>query len=247
MVGTVTAGVYNATQVIAYKPADLILFPMIKTVMVAFGRSSGDPVKLSDSYWRVLTAVVLLIAPLYAFIATNADGIIMLLLARQFAGGIPILEVLSLYLVCRTIGSTSGVALVPAGKHYWTFYPWVLALAVTISGVWMNATHPTTMGIVWSFTAGAVVVYSTIFMIAIYFIRPSERMTTRFLKALVITAGTSLIALAIHLSPLQMYARLFISLAFLPIIQLALSGYVFERDWRIYLSYSGVKKLWHAL
>ena len=247
LVGSFAVGLYNTTQVIAYKPADLILFPLNKTLMVAFSRSSGDKAKLSAAYWRALTAVVLLILPLYAFIASNADGIILLLLTKKFEGGIPILEVLSLYLACRTIGSTSGVALVPAGKHYWTFYPWVLAVTVTAIGVSVVSSHPTTMGIVWSFTAGAISVYSAIFLIAVHFIPPDEKQKKRIGLAAYVTAGTALTAAAFHFSSLPIYLRLALSLALIPVIHLGLAGLVFERNLRTYLSYRGLIKLWHTL
>jgi O-antigen/teichoic acid export membrane protein len=247
MVGTVAAGLYNTTQIIAYKPIDLILFPLNKTLMVSFSQAKHDQDRLKDAYWRALSGVVLLILPMYAFLAANADGIVLGLLGKQFQGGIPILEILCLYLACRTLGSTSGVALVPAQKHSWTFYPWLVALAVTSTGVWLNSRHPTTLGIVWSFTSGAVSVYLLIFFLAIVFIRPTRLLVRRFLSAGVVTLGTCASIALFHMVEIPVFVRLAVSAGVVPIIHLSLAGLVFEKNPAAYLSRNGVRKLWHRL
>src|SRR5262249_32603172 len=163
-------GLYNTAQNIAYKPMDLILFPLSKTLMVAFSQQAGDPEKLARAYYRSVVAVLLTVIPIYAVIGFNAHAVIGILLGEEFLGGIPILRVLCLYLAFRTFGNISGNALVPAGKHHWTFWPWILALVVTGTGVAYSAglaPDARLMGIVWSFTGGAMVVYATITALAV--------------------------------------------------------------------------------
>jgi len=215
--------------------------------MVSFSQAKHDQARLKDAYWRALTGVVLLILPLYSFMALNADGIILLLLSKQFEGGIPILRVLCVYLACRTIGNTSGVALVPAQKHHWTVYPWAVALAVTAAGIGLNSRNPTTMGIVWSFTAGAVTVYTLTFLVAVHFIPPNRLLLRRFLTAVAVTLGTSLVLLIPHFFGMPVYVRLVLSAVFIPIIHFSLAGLAFEKNPAAYLSRNGVRKLWHRL
>ncbi|HWD37699.1 MAG TPA: oligosaccharide flippase family protein [Fimbriimonas sp.] len=247
MVGPTAAGLYNSSQNIAYKPADLILFPLSKTLMVAFGQNSTDQQRLARAYWRAITAVVLLIVPMYVFIGLNSGGIILGLLGPKFSGGVPVLAVLSLYLGFRTFGNVSGNALVPAGKHKWTFYPWVMALVVTIGGLALIARAPTLMGIVWCFTAGALTVYTLIFAIAAMTFRLNPDQGKRFKKAALITASTGAVVAAMQFLPLNLYLILAASALVAPIIHLGFIGLAFEGKWFAYFYKPGLRRLWRSL
>lgn len=247
LVGPKAAGLYNSAQNIAYKPADLILFPLSKTLMVAFSQSGSDRSKLSRAYYRSLSAIVLLVLPIYAFIGLNADGIMKLLLGPKFVGGIPVLQVLSIYLACRTLGNISGNALVPAGKHHWTLWPWFLAILVTGAGLAVCAGHPSLMAIVWSFTAGAIAVYVLTFMLAVRLIRPEPEHLSRLLRSVLPTFGTSLVLLLIAVSPLGSIPRLFAGVLLSPLVQLGLIGTVFEGNALAYMSRRGLSNLWRSL
>lgn len=247
LVGPKAAGLYNTAQNIAYKPADLVLFPLSKTLMVAFSQSSGDPARLSRAYYRSLVAIVLLLLPLYAFIGLNADGVIGLLLGPKFLGGIPVLQVLSIYLACRTLGNISGNALVPAGKHHWTFWPWLVAIGVTSVGVSMCVNRPSLMGIVWSFTLGAVAVYVLILSMAVYVIRPAPELRVRLFKAIIAAGCTSVLLLLLSLTPLPVFVRLGVCLIVAPIVHIALTGAVFAGKPSAYMSKQGLLEFWRTL
>lgn len=247
LVGSKASGLYNTAQNIAYKPADLILFPLSKTLMVAFSQSSGDPERLARAYYRSLIAIVLLLLPAYAFIGLNADGIIGLLLGPKFQGGAPVLAVLSIYLACRTLGNISGNALVPAGKHYWTLWPWFIAIAITGAGVAACVAHPSLMGIVWSFTLGAVAVYLLIFGMAVSVIRPTEDLKVRLLRSLFVSACTSGVLLGLAISPLPIFVRLVVCVIIAPIVQIVMIGLVFARKATAYMSSGGLREFWRAL
>jgi O-antigen/teichoic acid export membrane protein len=246
MVGATASGLYNTAQNIAYKPLDLILFPLGKTLMVAFGQTK-DPARLAEVYWRSINAIVLLLLPLYAFIALNSSGLILLLLGEKFAGGIPVLTVLCLYLASRTLGSISGNALVPIGRHAWTLYPWALALVITTVGVVLVAPHPTLMGIVWSFTAGAMGVYFSIFGLAAYWLRPGKQGVNGLLKATLASGTSCALMLGLHYWPAPPIVRLLASLPFVGIIHLAVAGLILERDAVVFVSPSGLRRLYRAL
>ena len=68
-------------------------------------------------------------------------------------------------------GRVTKAALVPAGKHVWTFYPWILALAVTTGSLWYfykpSKPNIPLETIVWCFTAGALCVYILVVALAL--------------------------------------------------------------------------------
>jgi O-antigen/teichoic acid export membrane protein len=256
VVGAHAAGLYNTAQNIAYKPADLILFPMSKTLMVAFSQSSGDPARLARAYYRSLAAIALIVLPLYVLIAFNADAIIGILLGKQFLGGVPVLQALCIYLAFRTFGNISGNALVPAGKHHWTLWPWFLAIGITMAGVAFCATYlkgrgggeeTMLMGIVWSFTGGAIAVYALIFALAVYAIRPQSDEYRRVIPAFGITLMTSLVVVILFSLGLPPTVRLLLCLVLAPIIQLGAAGKAFENKSSAYLDRNGLRTLWARL
>jgi PST family polysaccharide transporter len=247
LVGAKAAGLYNSAQNIAYKPADLILFPLSRTLMVAFSQSKDDPQKLAKAYYRSLTAIVLLVLPIYAFLASNADGIILVLLGPAFAGGIPVLKVLTLYLAFRTLGNISGNALIPLGRHHWTLWPWVLAIGITGAGVAACSQRPSLMWIVWSFTLGAVAVYSLILTLALVSIRPEKKSLVRVVAALAPLAGTWSLLMLLCTLNVTPQMRLLASCVVFPTAQLAFMGMVFVGSPLAYMTRSGLRELWRSL
>ncbi len=250
LVGAKAAGLYNTAQNIAYKPLDLILFPLSKTLMVAFSQQASDREKLARAYYRSVVAVLLTVVPIYAVIGFNADSVMGILLGQKFLGGIPILQVLCIYLAFRTFGNISGNALVPAGKHHWTFWPWVLALMVTGAGVFYSArlgADARLMGIVWSFTGGAMVVYATITGLAAYTIPLPVEVKRRLAGALGVTLLTCMVLSGLFFAGLSPWVRLLVSLVVAPIIQLGLAGLAFERKPLAYFSREGLRSFWRSL
>jgi O-antigen/teichoic acid export membrane protein len=250
-INTNASGLYNTAQNIAYKPADLISFPLAKVLMVAFGQNTKDLPKLAVNYTRAITAVLIFVTPIYIAIGFCSDAIIWLLYADKFVGSIPVMSILSVYLAARTLGNVAGHALVPAGKHAWTLYPWLLAIAVTLGGLWYFYSpkwpHMPLETIVWCFTAGALCVYILIVFVAFYFLKPQGEAVQRLKKALGTTAATGLLILAIHLLPISMYWRLGMTLTIAPIFHFALVGTLFEGSWKAYLHRGGPKQLLRSL
>lgn len=240
-------GLYNTAQNIAYKPADLISFPLAKVLMVAFGQTSNDLERLARNFARAITAVILLVTPIYIVIGFCSEAIIWLLFAEKFVGAIPTLSILSIYLASRTLGNVAGHALVPAGRHPWTLYPWVLALAVTAGSLvyfyrpsWPHYELET---IVWCFTAGALSVYLPIVWVTFHFLKPKPPEMARMWRGVGTTLATGTLVFLIQQLPLGMYVRLAITLVLAPIFHFALIGMLFEGNWRAYLHRRGPREL----
>lgn len=250
MLGNDATGLYNTAKNLAYKPAELISFPLAKVLMVAFGQSSDDHVRLARNFTRAITAVVLLVTPIYVMIGLCAEPIIWLLFAEKFVGAIPALSILSLYLGARTLGNVAGHALVPAGKHAWTLYPWSLAILVTAGSLWYFYRLSPVMSlttVVWCFTAGALCVYLVTVGVAFYFLKPKGAEVARLKQAMGTTLATGLLILAVQWLPVSMYGRLAISVTIVPVIHFSIIGMVFEKNWRAYLHRGGPRQLLRSL
>lgn len=246
-INNTATGLYNTAQNIAYKPADLISFPLAKVLMVAFGQTSNDMEKLARNFTRALTAVILLVTPIYIVIGFCSEAIIWLLYAEKFVGAISTMSILSLYLGARTLGNVAGHALVPAGKHAWTLYPWILALSLTTGLLYLfyrpTWPHYSLETIVWCFTAGALSVYIPTCWAAFYFLQPKAREMSRMWRAVGTTLATGTFVFLIQQLPVGMYVRLGVTLVAAPILHFALIGTLLEGNWRAYLHRRGPREL----
>jgi hypothetical protein len=141
----------------------------------------------------------------------------------------------------------AGHALVPAGKHSWTLYPWTLALLVTAGLLWAfyrpTWPHYELETIVWCFTAGALSVYLPIVWSAFHFLKPKPAEMSRLWRGVGTTLATGALVFLIQQLPIGMYARLGITVAVAPIFHFALIGTVFEGNWRAYLHRRGPREL----
>jgi O-antigen/teichoic acid export membrane protein len=128
--GTGSNGLFGVAANLAYKPMDLFIFPLTRTLMVAFSQATLDMERLARVYARSLIVAIMLVLPIYAFLALYAEPILVLLWQEKFRDSIPVLQAMSLYIGCRVLGNISGNVLVPAGKHYQTLYAWIVAAAL---------------------------------------------------------------------------------------------------------------------
>ncbi len=129
--GTGSNGLFGVATNLAYKPMDLFIFPLTRTLMVAFSQSTVDLTRLARVYARSIVVAIMLVLPIYAFLALYAEPILVLLWKDEFRESIPVLQAMSLYIGCRVFGNISGHVLIPAGKHFQTLYAWILAAVVT--------------------------------------------------------------------------------------------------------------------
>lgn len=249
--GQAAAGLYSVALNVAYKPADIISFPLAKVLMVAFGQTSKDHDKLATNFVRAITAVVLFVTPIYITISVMSEPVVLLLFGEKYRGSIPVLSILCLYLGVRTLGNVAGHALVPAGKHAWTLYPWLIALAVTGASLIFiyrpEVPHMDLNGIVWCFTAGALCVYILIVAMTFRFLRPTGEPVRQLWLAVGTTLATGVLIVGIHFLPLSMYVRLGITLAVAPIFHFIVTGMLFDRNWKAYLHKGGPKQLLRSL
>lgn len=252
--GTISNGYFGQATNLAYKPADLFVFPLTRTLMVAFSQSAVDQDRLARVYARSLTVAILVVLPIYAFLGAFADPIIRLLLTSKFEGSIPIFSAMCLYLSIRVLGNISGYALVPAGKHFQTFYPWLVAAVATGAAVFatVRAGGPfpnssLLMPIVWCFVGGAFLVYTTLLWLGVRYCKPIGEERVKLFRAIYsLAASCSAIAL-IRTLPISGNFQLAAAAIVGPILHLGFVGTFFARKPLYYLNRTGPKRLWSEL
>lgn len=245
--GPTASGLYGIASNVAYRPADFFAFPLTRTLMVAFSQSSVDREKLNQIYARSLSAAIMAVLPIYVFLAIFAPPIVHLLFQHKFDSAAPILSILSLYLSFRVLGNISGHALVPAGKHFLTFWPWLLCLGLTAGLLAWTLPWKQLEPVAWSFTAGAVFVYGTLLVLGLVHCPPAAEDRAKIFKSTFVLALSAAVMLGVWLLPIHEYVRLGLAILLGPLIHLAILGTVLAGNALEYLSRSGPKRLWREL
>lgn len=276
-IGGPFTGFYNYAQNIGYKPAEAIVFPLSRTLMVAFSQDAGNLPRLRSAYGRAIAATVALVLPIFAFMAVHAEAIVLTLGGPAFLGAAPVLRILSIYLALRALGNISGNTLVPLGHHKWTLIPWVVALAVTGFGVASVLREPAVadhltgwgpfgvtdvMGIrieadapradalsriVWWYVAGAATAYGWIVGLAIKFLPPGPEERAKLARSAIALAVSAATSLAFRYVPGPWWAGLAAATLAVPFFHLVVLGTLVERRPLAFLSPRGAKRLWHTL
>jgi len=242
-----SVGLYNVAQNIGYKPAVLISFPLSRTLQIAFSQAAGDTSKLASALYRSLSVIVLFVIPIYVFLGLGSYTIVSVLYGEAYLGAVPALSALCFYLGLRTLGNISGSALVPAGHHKWTLYPWYGALTVTGVGVWWKSHAPTLMGLVWVYVAGAVVAYVSIIALGVWFVRGERGLYLRVGRAALATAATSSVLLVVFHLPLVHWARFLLAIPAGVGTHALLLGALYGAGFPGVLSRRGVRTVWERL
>lgn len=247
VLGSQASGYYGAAMNLAMKPAELFAFPMTRTLMVAFSQSSVDKERLNRIFGRAIVAAILAVLPIYAFLAIFSSPIIEILLGPKFAISASLLTLLSLYLSCRVLGNISGHALVPAGKHFLTLYPWIGCIVVT-SGMlmWAAPRHD-----VWSFAiafaVGAVFVYVSLLIIAIRYCAPPKTERSRIFRAALVLIFSAAVMIGLRFLPIDPKIGLGLAILLGPFVHLGLIGTFIAGQTLKYLNPRGLKQLWNDL
>lgn len=103
------------------------------------------------------------------------------------------------------------------------------------------------MAIVWSFVAGAVVLYSLILIMTLRLFPPPPADRIKLLNATGISVITGLLIIGLNLLPINSIVKLAILLVAVPLIHLLLLGMAFARKPTAYFSKAGLKQLWYEL
>lgn len=142
LLGEPYTGYYASAFNYGSKPVETVIFPLSRTLMVAFGKYAGDQAKLAEALSRSLAAVAAFVTPLFLFMAIYAEPLILALVGEQFRGSVPVLRLLCIYLGTRAFGNIAGYTLVPLGKHRWTLYPWIGGAAAVVIGLVLIVGRP---------------------------------------------------------------------------------------------------------
>jgi len=163
MLGTSSLGFYTLGFSIANLPRQLVTSLVDRVTFPTYSKLQEDYQALSRAYLRSVKLVSVFSMPAAFGIFTLAPDIILTLYTRKWEASIVVIQILSFYGLCRSIGALSGNVFMAIGKQsvmpkmtlvqllLFSALIYPLAMTFGIIGVCMAVAGPITITTLWGF------------------------------------------------------------------------------------------------
>jgi len=143
--GIQSLGLYNQGKNFAMRPY-MVINPILTQVnFPLLSRHKSDVPLMRSLYLNTLRYLSLVNFPIYFFLSVFAEEVVLVIFGDKWTGAIPIVQVLSLYILIRSIINPMGGLLMATGKPKRAFF-WNLCILL-ITSVILLAAMPS--GMVW--------------------------------------------------------------------------------------------------
>lgn len=122
LLGIEILGIYNVAKSLASKPKSIINPVITRVTFPLMAKVSNDIKKLKDIYLQIVNYLSLINFPIYFYLLILAKPIVIILFGSKWTEAIPIVQILSLTFLLRSIGNPAGSLLLALGKANTTFY-----------------------------------------------------------------------------------------------------------------------------
>ena len=149
LLGDVALGIYT----LAYRIPELIVSNLAQSVSaVAFpvaARLQDDRPALRDAYLRMQHYMLLLLAPLGLGICAVTPSVVHILFQAKWDAAIPVMQLLSVYMVLGGINHWPGVVYKAIGRPDIMNRLAILKLAMLVPSLWWAASNYGVLGVAW--------------------------------------------------------------------------------------------------
>lgn len=110
-------GLYSVAYEISNLPTTELVFPISRAIFPGFSKLARDPQRLRTAFLRVAALTALVTFPAGAGIAVLAEPLVRLLLGAQWLEAAPLIQILAIYGVSRTLHAGTGDVYLALGVH----------------------------------------------------------------------------------------------------------------------------------
>lgn len=114
--GAASLGLYSLSYELANLPTTELVFPISRAVFPGYSRLAGDLGQLRRAFLQVISLVSLLTVPAGALIGLVAEPLVQLLLGAKWLGAVPLIEVLAVFGIVRSLHGPNGSIYLALGK-----------------------------------------------------------------------------------------------------------------------------------
>ena len=123
-------GVYNIAKSLVSKPSSIINPVITKVTFPVMSKINHDNKKLKEVYLKTINLLIFINTPIYLLIFLFAKPIVILLIGSVWIESVPIIQILAIVFLVKSIGNPAGSLLLSRGKaniaFYWNIIPFLL-------------------------------------------------------------------------------------------------------------------------
>ena len=153
--GARALGLYSVSFEFANLPTTELLFPISRAVFPGYARLAGDLEQLRRAFVQVIGMVALLTVPAGAGIGLVAEPLVQFLLGPNWLDAVPLIQVLALFGVFRSLQGPMGPMYLALGKPRIIAVLQCFQLVIAISLMLVLVPRLGPIGAAWAILAGA--------------------------------------------------------------------------------------------
>lgn len=116
LAGARALGLYSVAYEIANLPTTELVFPISRAVFPGYARLANDTARLREAFLQVIGLVALVTVPVGIAIALTAPLLVQVLLGAKWADAAPLIQVLAVFGVVRSLHGPTGSIYLALGK-----------------------------------------------------------------------------------------------------------------------------------
>ena len=199
--GARALGIYSVAYEIANLPTTELVWPISRAVFPGYSRLAGNPAELAQTFLQVIGLVALLTVPAGALIGLVAEPFVLLLLGPKWLDAVPLIQVLAMFGIVRSLHGPTGSIYVALGKPIVVAALQSVQLALALSLMVVLVPRLGAVGAAWAILAGA----ATAMVVNYVLVKRELKLpVVQLLGALVrpLVAATAMAAFVLAISPL---------------------------------------------
>lgn len=130
--GAPVLGIYTVAYEISNLPTTELVWPISRAVFPGYSMLAGDIAELRKSFLQVISVITLLTVPAGIGIGLIAESLVRVLLGEKWMDAVPLIQVLAVFGVVRTLLGPPGSIYVAVGKPQLVAYLQMLHIAVAV-------------------------------------------------------------------------------------------------------------------
>jgi O-antigen/teichoic acid export membrane protein len=139
LVGVADLGVWTFAMSTVILPLTIIAIPIMEVLFSAFSRMRGERERIAALWIQGIGILAAVILPLLVGFVVVAGDVVPLVFGNQWDVAVPVMQILSIYVIVRCLQSWNSIILDAAGKPHITFWTQLAALCLTPIAVVIGA------------------------------------------------------------------------------------------------------------
>jgi len=139
LIGIKGLGIWTLSMAAVTVPLSLLSYPLAQVIYAAFARMRDNPERVAEVWVNGLTLLAAVVLPsLFGLIAVAPD-LIPLAFGSQWISAVPVVQILAVYIMSRTLQTWNSPVMDAAGKPYIAMRLNALVLVMLPPGIWVGS------------------------------------------------------------------------------------------------------------